>query len=88
MPDWIPIAGGWMLGCLGVIGLWRGVALVRGEGRDSLGVPAPVVLVESAGMLLLGAALLFGEAWVFLVIPGAVLVAAGELDRIRHRRLR
>ena len=86
MPDWIVIVGGCMLGFFGVTGLWQGVPRLRGGGRDSLGMPAPVLVMESSGMLLLAAAVLLGGQCLFLVVPGGALMATGEADRIRRRR--
>jgi hypothetical protein len=85
MPDWILIAGGCMFVVFGVTGLWQGVARLRGGDRDPLGMPAPVLVMESSGMLLLAAAVLLGEPWLLLAVPGGVLMAAGETDRIRRR---
>ena len=85
MPDWILIAGGCMFGYFGVTGLWQGVPRLRGGGRDSLGMPAPVLVMESSGMLLLAAAVLLGDPCLLLGVPGGLLMAAGETDRSRRR---
>ncbi|WP_125802895.1 hypothetical protein [Actinoplanes sp. ATCC 53533] len=95
MPDWFATLAGWVSLGIGGLGLLRGATLLLHGGtdaRDTTGTPARLVLVESGGLALLGAAALLGGGWVHLIWPALFLIAIGELRRIRswlhHRRHR
>jgi hypothetical protein len=87
MPDWLLAVVGWINLILGSLGLWRSVELLLAGGRqarDSTGLPAPLVLAESSGLTLVGAAALLGDSWVYLVLPAGVLLTVSEVHRIRQ----
>jgi hypothetical protein len=94
MPDWLAAVWGWILVLLGCLGLWRGVGLTQPRSKetlDSTGMPGPLVMAESSGLVLLGGASLLGGSWVYLVLPAGVLLTVGEVHRWRrwlHRRRR
>lgn len=91
MPDWFVTLGGWTALGIGVLGLWRGAALLLRGGpgaRDTTGLPGRLVLAESGGLALLGAAVLLGGGWVHLIWPAALLTTISEAFRIRRRRHR
>ena len=87
MPAWLLSVWGWILLAFGCLGLWGGAELLLSGGRqarDSTGLPSPLVLTESAGLALAGAALLLGDTWAFLVLPAGVLLTFSEVHRIRR----
>lgn len=93
MPDWFATLAGWILLVVGALGLRRGVTLLRHgkAARDSTGTPGWLVLVESGGLSLLGAAVLLGGRWVHLIWPAVVLMAIGAgrgISGWRQRRRR
>jgi hypothetical protein len=91
MPGWFLTVSGWILVVSGCLGLLRGVelSLPRSKAtRDSTGMPGPLVLAESGGLALLGVATLLGGRWTFLILPVGMLLAVGEVHRIRRRRHR
>ncbi len=94
MPDWLTTLAGWTSLGFGGLGLWRGATLPHRSGtaaRDSTGLPGHLVLVQSGGLTLLGAAALLGGGWVQLIWPAVLLMIIGEVGRIRrwlHRRRR
>jgi hypothetical protein len=94
VPDWITMLGGWTSLGFGGLGLWRGVTLLLRSGteaRDTTGLPGQLVLAESSGLTLLGAAALLGGGWVHLIWPAVFLVTIVEVRRISsrlHRRRR
>jgi hypothetical protein len=92
VPDWLTTLGGWTSLVFGGLGLWRGATLLlRGgtEARDTTGTPGRLVLVESGGLALVGAAALLGGGWVYLILPAVFLLTIGQVHRISswfHRR--
>lgn len=91
MPDWVATLAGWSSLLFGALGLWRGVTLLRrgGEARDSTGTPAWLVLVESSGLTVLGAALLL-DGWtnlIWLAVALMTIGAVGSTRRWMRRRL-
>ena len=96
MPPWLAAVvrvglwGSLMMGCFG---LWQGITLSlpgRTETHDSNGTPGPIVLAQSGGLVLIGAAGLLGGRWVYLIIPAIVLLTVSEVHAgirwLRRRR--
>ncbi|MEW2476924.1 MULTISPECIES: hypothetical protein [Micromonospora] len=86
MPSWLTLLGGWLLLMSGGLGLWRGATLLlRGgsEARDHSGRDSRLVLVESGGQALLGAAFLLGGIWVHLIWPALLLLTVACVYGIR-----
>ncbi|GAA3958243.1 hypothetical protein [Actinoplanes auranticolor] len=85
MPDWLVTLGGWTSLVFGGLGLWRGAILVLRTGpeaRDATGMPGQLVLVESSGLILVGAAALLSGGWVHLIWPAVLLLTIGQVRRV------
>jgi hypothetical protein len=88
----LKVVGACVLLILGVLTIVRGNALARQGGRntpDVNGAPAWLILVEGAGIVLLGLSLALDGIWnylVLLVLPIAALTLTSRLTAIRNRR--
>ena len=95
MPNWVIVLGGWMLLLFGGLGLWRGATLLLHggtEARDTTGRDGRLVLVDSGAQFLLGAAILLGGHWAYLIWPALLLATISAVHwvsswlRTRRRR--